>query len=251
MTGLRLLLLVLGILLIAGIYLWSTRFGQRRAAGHGERNVLPDGTVGTPRIAPKADDDLDVATALADLGRLSASEERSATRRLPSRSRGGASARGQATLDFGEAVLDREPLPEVLLSLSVRAREPQVISGAALRAACAELGFEFGAMAIYHHFGIGSTRSPAAVLSLANLFEPGTFDPARMDTFSTPGVVLFMRLPGPLDGQVAFELFLNTAQRLAQRLEADVLGANHTPLMAQDVEALRRTATRYGIGDTR
>ena len=36
------------------------------------------------------------------------------------------------------------------------------------------------------------------IISLASLLEPGTFDPAKMDTAAYPGIAVFTVMPGPL-----------------------------------------------------
>ncbi len=104
------------------------------------------------------------------------------------------------------------------------------------------LGFQHGAMNIFHHYGleplpVGASATP--VFSVANLVEPGALDPRELPRSTTPGLAIFLRLPGPLSGRVAFELMLNHAQRLAELL--------HGKLQDEQRQAL----TQAGVMQTR
>ena len=77
------------------------------------------------------------------------------------------------------------------------------------------------------------------------MVEPGYFDLDRVDSLSTPGLAMFLQLPGPLDGAVAFELFLNTAQRLAETLSADLYSAPKALLDGVTIDKMRRQANPY------
>ena len=48
-----------------------------------------------------------------------------------------------------------------------------------------------------------------------------------------------------LDGPVAFELFLSTAQRLAEGLQAELLVEPKTPLDSASIDHLRRIAAQF------
>lgn len=104
-------------------------------------------------------------------------------------------------------------------------------------------GLEFGAMRIYHR-NVPEARD-AALFSVANLVEPGYFDPESMEAFSTPGLVLLQQLPGPRPGPEAFKEMLATAQRLADRLDGELRDERRNPLTRQRMEALRAEVTEH------
>jgi FtsZ-interacting cell division protein ZipA len=56
---------------------------------------------------------------------------------------------------------------------------------------------------------------------------------------------MFLQLPSELDGPVSFELFLSTAQRLAEGLRAELLSAPDTVLEVPVVERLREQAAAF------
>lgn len=74
---------------------------------------------------------------------------------------------------------------------------------------------------------------------MANMLEPGNFDIDSMDSFNTSGLVMFMCIPCVIDAQVIFELMLNTAQRLAEMLGADVCDERHKLLTDEKLEEIR------------
>ncbi|MCZ6892450.1 MAG: cell division protein ZipA [Gammaproteobacteria bacterium] len=133
-----------------------------------------------------------------------------------------------------------------VLTLYVRARKGQQFSGTDLVKALNGVGMQFGDMSIFHHFGAGDLKCEVPVFSAANMFEPGTFDLGKIEAFRTSGLALFMQLPGPLDGPVAFELLLNTAQRLATLSGGDLFAEPRTLLDSGGIARLRDRAGRYG-----
>ena len=133
-----------------------------------------------------------------------------------------------------------------VLRLYVRARKGQQFTGTDLVKALNGVGMQFGEMSIFHHFGAGDLKCEVPVFSAANMFEPGTFDLSKIEAFRTSGVALFMQLPGPLDGPVAFELLLNTAQRLATLSGGDLFTEPRTLLDSGGIARLRNRAGRYG-----
>ncbi len=138
------------------------------------------------------------------------------------------------------------PPDDGLIMLYVRAREAQPIGGPALVRAFNAVGMQHGEMSIFHHFGAGELKCEKAVFSAANMFEPGTFDLARIEAFRTAGVALFLQLPCALDGPVAFELLLNTAQRLTEIVGAELYATPQARLDSKAIARLRGRAARFG-----
>lgn len=113
-----------------------------------------------------------------------------------------------------------------------------------------ELGLRYGDMKIFHHYGVGEIKVRKPVFSLANMLEPGTFDVQRISKFVSPGLVLFMRLPGPFGGRVAFELMLKSAQKIADILEGTLKDDKHQLLTPQTIHLLRERIANFERRDT-
>jgi cell division protein ZipA len=114
---------------------------------------------------------------------------------------------------------------EKIVSLLIAEREGTHILGGQIHDALRAQHLEFGARQIYHRLLKGE-----AVFSVASLLKPGHLDPALADDFSTPGLTLFMVLPGPQKPAEAIRDMLTTAERLARALNAEVYDAKRKPL---------------------
>ena len=132
-----------------------------------------------------------------------------------------------------------------VITLFVRATEKRPFGGPELVRSMNAVGLKFGDMSIFHHFGAGDLRTAKPLFSAANMFEPGTFDLGRIEAFRTTGIVMFMQLPGALEGPVAFELLLNTAQRLAELLGGEIYATPQAALDPKGIARLRRRAARH------
>jgi len=127
---------------------------------------------------------------------------------------------------------------ERIVVLHVMAGEGYVFSGTAVVREAQALGLQLDGNHLLQAFPSGqANRTPW--FGLASVVSPGVFPPRRLSTIETPGVALFMRLPGPFDGVVVFERMLDTARRLANRLEGQLLDQGHQPLTAQSLADMR------------
>ncbi len=144
-----------------------------------------------------------------------------------------------------EKLPSKKPPKELIIFLYVIAKQNQNFSGTDIFSVLDEVGVNYGDMKIFHHYGVGELKVKQAVFSIANMLEPGTFDPQFMDDFKTSGLVLFMRLPGPLGGRVSFELMLNNAQRIAEMLEGQVKDERRRNLEQEMINTLRARIAEF------
>ena len=128
---------------------------------------------------------------------------------------------------------------ELIIVLYVVAQDESGFVGSDIFTVLEDIGLKYGEMSIFHHYGLGELKVKNPVFSIANMIEPGIFEPQQMSEFVSPGLALFMRLPGPFGGRVAFEFMLNSAQRLADVLEGLLEDERHTPLDQKKINALR------------
>ena len=142
----------------------------------------------------------------------------------------------------------RLPDKDKLVTLYVVAAAGQRFSGAEVRRAFDNEGLTFGAMDIYHYLApktLGSGDQDLPVFSVANVTEPGTFNPGMMDAVELKGFTLFLRLPGPMDGVLAFDAMLATAQRLAGVLNGRLLDCTRSVLSRQTIQHIRDDIKGY------
>lgn len=142
-----------------------------------------------------------------------------------------------------EAAQIADKLDEGLIQILVTAHKGQRFTGEALLQAAGAAGLEHGAMRIFH-----SKVEGGGVFSMANLVEPGWFDPATMDDgFTTPGVCLFMPLAGGGDPLKTFDAMLMAAGILAERLDAELRDETSSRLSRQTATHMREQVTQYRL----
>lgn len=126
------------------------------------------------------------------------------------------------------------PEQEVLI-ISVKASDGRMISGAALLPALLTLGFKFGEHNMFHRHANSNGKGPK-LFSLANMFNPGTFDIDNMEKFSTAGISLFMILPIEADPHQVFNMMHNAARKLADEFDLQILDGRRSALTKQSLQ---------------
>lgn len=121
---------------------------------------------------------------------------------------------------------------ESLFVLHVAGRDGAFFDGPDVHAALRVQELEFGLHDIYHRV-TEANGAPESVYSVANMLKPGYLDPAEEDHLRTPGLALFLVLPGPLEGVPAMRDMLDTAHALADALGGEVLDDKRTLLTPQ------------------
>lgn len=125
-------------------------------------------------------------------------------------------------------------VPEKVIGLYIAEHEGTNILGPKIHAALEARGLRFGARRIYHRF-----EGEQAVFSVASLVKPGALDPAEAEGFATPGLSVFMTLPGPVRPVAVFQDMLDTARGLARALNAELYDTEQrAPLSPERERAL-------------
>ncbi len=134
---------------------------------------------------------------------------------------------------------------ELLIILYIVAQDDSYLEGRQLLMLLEELGCKYGEFNIFHHYGFGDIKVDQAVFSIANIIEPGTFEPQEMSEILIPGLALFLRLPGPFGGRVGFELMLKNANQIVKTFDAYIEDETHTPLVQQKISAIRERIDNF------
>lgn len=247
---LRFILLLAGLALILGIFVWDRqkKAGLRlpfmrkrqatRSADAASRTASPDrrDPVWEDGISDLHEED----TLDAELGRLDEILQEEAAPK-PSRKKGEQTAFSffaddDATPDESAA----ETLPEKILQINVAGRSRR-ITGDQIMQAARDVGLLEGDMQIFHF----SDDRDRVLFSMANMLNPGTFPMKEMNGFVTPGVTLFSTLPGPTDSMAVFEQMLGVAQRLAALFDAELQDSTHSDLTKQTIDHVREEIVEY------
>jgi len=84
-------------------------------------------------------------------------------------------------------------------------------------------------------------ESGRVVVSAAALAQPGTFDPSIMDSQRFSGLNLFVVLPGPMDEPEAFDALVGAARALAERLGGAITDQHGEELTPGRIQRLRQS----------
>ena len=245
MDMLRLVLLIVGLFVILGVYLWER--GRRLRAERPEESGAP----------PPPEEKEEKEHVEKELKRLSG---------LIATARSDASlepAVPQTGIGVGANALEppqpiaaepedappaaRAPNPsgthrrppakrELVIALTLMAPSSRPFSGPALVDALAQTGMEHGDLGIFHRYVEGTPGQP--LFSIANVVEPGTIDPAAKRDFKSPGLAVFMQLPNGTKPTKAFKEMLDTVDRLAHLLGGIVCDNRRRPLDAAGLQDL-------------
>ena len=127
-----------------------------------------------------------------------------------------------------------------VLSLRVVSPRGEPLSGRTLRTALESAGLRHGPQKIYHLV----TPEGAVLVSVANLMQPGSLDPAAMDAQQFRGLNVFSVLPGVLPPERMLDELVGVARALAHRLGALVQDSDR-----QDLDGVRLTRLQQSLAD--
>jgi len=131
-----------------------------------------------------------------------------------------------------------------VIVLHVLAKPGEHFSGDDLRIKFQSARLYFGELQLFHKHENDDIKQPV-LFSLANALEPGKFDLAHLDSFTTTGLALFLQLPGEFEPQSAFKQMHQTAQSLAQRLNARLCDRHRQPLTPETLQRYTNQVALY------
>jgi cell division protein ZipA len=123
-----------------------------------------------------------------------------------------------------------------IVTLRVIPKSEPRFQGRALRQAFSGAGFWHGPLDIFHL----PDHEGRVVLSAAALAQPGTFDPSIMDSQRFSGLNLFAVLPGPKPERETFDELVRAARQLADRLNGKMADQHGEELTSQRIARLRQ-----------
>ena len=237
---LRLLILVLGLLFIAAVYLW-------------ERHKRTRSEIRKKREFAQAFDDPDtLSEQINELDELVTSREKN----IPYIQ--------AANPDFQLDETDGEPeiMPDAVVAETVE-KEPvaqarpqskdailiisvasnkKFFSGDAIMSAMRALDLVPGPMDVFYRYDDSQQH---ILFTVASMVEPGTFPISDMSRFTTSGLTLFGRLPAVKNGSEIFDDMHESAEQLAAQLDGRLLDSQHQPLNDQALSDMRQLAQTF------
>jgi cell division protein ZipA len=212
MDGLRWWLLLIGVVVVAGVYLY-TRFQRKQAQDSPQQDLFEDRT--EPVFKPRRAEPV-----------ISADEF------------DGEDESGD------EPVIEETTAPQQkIVTLRIIARNNGSFPGDDLVLSLRGIGMRHGKFGIFHrHEGNDEDK---VIFSAASLVEPGSFDLTNIKDQEIPGISLFMVIPGPVDGAEGFDLMMAAARTLAQGLDAELLDESGSTLSIQRERYMREEIIQF------
>ena len=225
MDGLRWLLLLFGLLVVAGVYLYSRR----------ERDgKLPSRRAGrTDRVEPSLNGSSATSDAELQEEQYVDHDDETVDSHLDD--------------DPERDSLEGKPSPrQKIVTMRLVAKKHGAFAGDDLILNLRAVGMRHGKFGIFHRYQGDDEKK--VVFSAASLVEPGSFDLENVKDQKIPGISLFMVLPGPLDGCKAFDLMMESGRTLTKALHAELLDESGSTLSIQRERYLREEIIQYQHG---
>jgi cell division protein ZipA len=135
----------------------------------------------------------------------------------------------------------KESPQQEILVVHLMTAKGQSCSGKLLLDAVLEKGLRYGEMKIFHRHTDENGSGPV-LFSMANLLNPGTFDLTTIGHQELVGVTLFM---APLDLEKpaeVFDLMIETAEYIAEKLQLNIMDESRSSMTKQTIEHYRQRA---------
>jgi cell division protein ZipA len=138
---------------------------------------------------------------------------------------------------------EEKPDWEMVVAFTIMAPEGRAFTGRAVKAALEKHDMHFGDMQIFHKHVAGSRKQ--ILFSVANILDPGTLLPDKFVSMTTPGLLIFTRLPGPVNGLALFDDLLDTARGINDQLGGILCDEARQPVSDDALEATRSKILNY------
>jgi len=129
--------------------------------------------------------------------------------------------------------------PKDLLLLHIVAPQGAQFCGYELLQTILANDFRFGQMSVFHRFADKSMQGDI-LFSLASATAAGTFDINNMGGFSSPALTMYMDLSRETSNLASFEIFLTTAEQMAEDLKAILIDEQRKKLCDESLQHYRQ-----------
>jgi cell division protein ZipA len=232
----RIFLVVVGLLVIGLIY-W---FGRGKRPTMGRREPFLAASDDSSRVEPSFREG-----AMDDVGAEDFAADPDGSARTQVDWSGDRKAISDQERHAAEQIGAREAAQfDLIVSLHVMANQDVLLGGAELLVAAEKASLVYGAQGLFHRL-VDGRPGAGPIFSMVNRVEPGRFELSKIQEVQTPGVSLFMTLPGPLAALDAWDKMLPAAQRLAGLLNAEIYDEQMNLLGRQRIASIRDELRAY------
>ncbi len=136
---------------------------------------------------------------------------------------------------------------KMTVALTILAPRHRMFKGHEIQTAAEEAGFLLSEAGLFERHPESATSMYTPVFSLAHLRKPGSFQPETLSELITPGLLVFMTLPGPLEGMKALDLLVLSVDQVARKLNGVICDEHRRKLTNQGLMSLRDKVGRLEL----
>ena len=146
-------------------------------------------------------------------------------------------------LPVGEKLSEREAAQEIFV-INILKQDGKGLMGQDLHHVFNVCDMRHGEMGIFHRFEKANAQGKIQ-FSVVNAIEPGNFNLNTIENLVTPGISLFMSLPGPDKPMEAFDAMAEVALVFARNFNATLHDDTHSDLTPQTLEHYRNRVREF------
>ena len=132
---------------------------------------------------------------------------------------------------------------DVLVIVNIAAQEGSEFVGNDIKRIAERSRMQIGDMGMFHFL---DPRTGHSRFAMANRFEPGSFDPSTLETFSTRGLTLFMSIPRVSDPITVYDEMIAVARYAASELSGEMRDPDGGEIGESGVKKIRQQVTDIG-----
>ena len=219
-----LLIMIIGIIILLGLYLMGRLYDQTPAKQSNKEIKIPLYTDASGKQLSSISADIPAK------GNGKPAYTRMVTPPRTQRTQAAQTSNAKAT-DNKSSSTSVAPAKQHILFIA--AQTVDQLNGNKILAAMQQLGFKFGEKNIYHYL-----VKDKPVFSVANGVEPWTLNDSDLIDKSTPGLSLIMKMPAPVDSVTAIEIFVDVAEKLASAINGELQNAQQQLFLPTDKEMM-------------
>lgn len=151
--------------------------------------------------------------------------------------------------EYEQESFDDEPVEEKernvqgeVITLGIIARTEK-LSGDQINSVARACGLVFGYMDIFHYLD----EDDEIIFSLADMYEPGSFDPQNLHEHETRGLLVFMQPELLKNPSRDFDDMLEITYRMSELLGAQLSNDRREPFTERDAENYRTRVASYDV----
>ena len=139
----------------------------------------------------------------------------------------------------------KEPEQQDHFIFNVAAKDGKYVRGHELLQFFLTAGFRFGEMSIFHRH-LHSDGTGPILFSIANMMQPGIFEPENMEQFQSEGVSFFLTVPNDdINVKEAFNMMVIAVEQMAEEFDCEVLNDKRQLLTTDEYRVYQERLLRY------